>query len=332
MKFDATIFIDDLKTVPQIAQSIEKLGFDALWIPETTQSPHLAMALAAQATSTIELGTGITVAFARSPMLTAYEAWGLAHLSDGRFMLGLGSQIKVHIAKRFGMTWDKPGPRMREYIQAIHAAWQTFQTNARLNFRGDYYTLAFSNPMFQPAPIDHPDIPVYLAAVGPYMCRVAGELCNGVHVHAFHTMQYLQEVTLPRIKEGLQKSGRSRADITLNSAIFVATNDAEKVLAKTQIAFYASTPAYRGVLDVHGWGDLQDNLIAMTRRGKWNEMHTLISDEMLATVGVVADAADLGQAVRERYDGVLDRIGYYLPYMPDEKEDFWAASIAAFRD
>lgn len=331
MKFDCTLFIDDLKGAPALGRQIEAIGFDALWVAEAAHNPYQALALVAHATTRLKLGTAIAVAFARSPTLTAYEAWDLARLSEGRFMLGLGTQIKAHIKRRFGMEWGKPGPRMREYIQAVHAVWDTFQDNQPLEYRGEFYQLTYMNPFFQPPPLETNKPPIYLAAVGPYMTRLVGEICEGMHVHAFSSAKYLREVTLPKLEEGLARSGRTRADLSLNTAIFVATNDAEKIEAKRQIAFYASTPAYRPVLEAHGWGDLQDHLTQMTREGKWQDMWQAISDEMLNTIGVVADEADLGAAVRERYAGIIDRIGFYLPFVPGERDAFWQHTIKAFQ-
>ena len=330
MKFDVTLFIDDLKNTPDTAKNIEELGFDALWVPEAAHNPYMALALAGYATTRIKLGTAIAVAFARSPTVTAYEAWDLARLTDGRFILGLGPQIKAHIKRRFGMPWGNPGSRMREYIGAIRAVWNTFQNNEPLNYRGEFYQLTWMNPFFQPPPLEHPHIPIYIAAVGPYMCRLVGEVCDGMHVHSFHTVDYLKNVVLPKIEEGLAISGRTRADLSLNTAVFAASNDEEKLLARQQISFYASTPAYRGVLEQHGWGDLQDRLTKMTREGKWQEMYTEISDEMLNTIAVIAPPDELGAALRERYEGLLDRVGFYLPFVPGERDDFWKKSIQAF--
>ncbi len=324
MKFDATTDLADLRALPELAQRAESLGFDALWAPETGHNPFLGLALAGHATERLEVGTSIAVAFARSPTATAYAAWDLQDLTGGRFILGLGPQIKAHITRRFGMTWDSPGPRMREYIEGMRAVWHTFQTGDKLNYRGQHYKLTFMNPLFQPKAIAAPDIPVYIAAVGPYMCKLAGELCQGVHVHSFHTVRYLQEVMLPRIQVGLEEARRTREDITLSCAIFAATNEQEKIHAKTAIAFYATTPAYRGVLELHGWGDLQEELGLMARRGHWEAMHTRISDEVLDAFGVVAGPADLGPAIRKRYEGLLDRISLYLPFIPGERDDFWA--------
>jgi probable F420-dependent oxidoreductase len=331
MKFDCTLFISDIKNTPTLAQQIEAMGFDALWVAEAAHNPYMALALASTTTQRLKMGTGISVAFARSPTVTAYEAWDLARLTDGRFMLGLGTQIKAHIKRRFGMVWDHPGPRMRDYLLALKALWNTFQSNEPLNYRGEFYQLTYMTPFFQPAPLEKPHIPLYIAAVGPYMTKLAGELCDGMHVHAFTSVKYMREVTLPNIEAGLAASGRSRADISLNSAVFVATNEAEKIEAKSQLAFYASTPVYKGVLEAHGWGDLQDRLTALTREGKWTELHKEISDDMLNTIGIIAAPDEVGHAVKERYEGLLDRVGLYLPFIPGQRDDFWKKTIAAFQ-
>jgi len=332
MKFDCTVFVEDLKSIVPLGQAVESIGFDTLWVAETAHTPFQALALVAHNTSRLKLGTGIAVAFARSPTLTAYEAWDLAQLSDGRFMLGLGTQIKAHIKRRFGMEWGRPGPRMRDYLLAVKAAWANFQDDEPFEHQGEFYQLSYINPFFKPAPLTTDKPPIYIAAVGPYMTKLAGELCDGIHIHAFSSADYIRQVTLPKIEEGLEKSGRTRADISLNSAIFVATNDAEKIEAKKQIAFYASTPAYRPVLELHGWGDLQERLQQMTRDGKWETLWQEISDEMLNTLGVIAEPQDIGHAVKERYDGLLDRIGFYLPFVPGQRDDFWRATINVFHD
>jgi probable F420-dependent oxidoreductase len=331
MYFDASIFIDDFHAVPDLARRLEDLGFDALWVPEAAHNPYQALVLSAYVTQKLKLGTAISVAFARSPTVTAYEAWDLARFSNGRFMLGLGTQIKAHIVRRFSMVWDKPGPRMREYILCLRALWDTFQNDTPLEFRGEFYKLTYMNPFFKPAPIENPHIPIFLAAVGPYMTELVGELCDGMHVHAFTTRRYLQEVTYPHLEKGLAKSGRDRSQVSLNGAAFIITNEQEKLEAKKQIAFYASTPAYRGVLDLHGWGELQDELTKMTQAGQWNRLHEAITDEILAEFAVTAGPDEIGAAVRERFEGLLDRVAFYMPYIPNGQDEFWKQAVAAFK-
>jgi probable F420-dependent oxidoreductase len=330
MKLDVVINTDDLKAIPDLARKIEDEGFDGLWTAETAHNPYFPLVLAGNSTQRIEMGTGIAVAFARSPAVTAYEAWDLAKLTNGRFILGLGTQIKAHIMRRFGMAWESPGPRLREYIEAIRALWKTFQHNEPLNYRGQFYKITYMSPFFQPAPIEYPDIPVYIAGVQEYMCQLAGELCQGFHVHPLHTVDYLKNLTLPNIQAGLEKSGRSRQDIQLTCSIFIVTSEQEKNEVKSQIAFYASTPSYRGVLEMHGLGDLQDRLTLMTREGRWHEMYTQISDDLLHKIAVVAAPDEIGAAVKERYQGLLDRVSYYFPYIPGQHEAVWRSSLTAF--
>ncbi len=336
MKFDATILPDQLDTIPILSKDMEDQGFAGLWVPETSHNPFLPLTLAASQTSRLELGTAIALAFPRSPMTTAHVAWDLASQSNGRFILGLGTQIKAHITKRFGMEWSKPGPRLREYILALRAIWNCWGKGERLDFRGEFYRHTLMTPFFTPPPIDNPDIPIYIAGVNQYLCRLAGEMCHGFHVHPFHTPDYLHEVILTHISEGAAKAGRSRTDITTACAIFVVTGanaaeiEQDKINVKTQIAFYASTHSYRPVLEHHGWGDLQDQLSLIARRGAWQEMHKTISDDMLEKIAVVAPYDDLAHKVKERYTGLLDRVAYYLPYQPGERDAMWQRSLATF--
>jgi probable F420-dependent oxidoreductase len=290
--------------------------------------------LAADATQRLEIGTGIAVAFPRSPMVVAQAAWDLAEQSRGRFILGLGTQIKPHIVRRFSTIWDSPGPRLREYILALRAIWNTFQSNAPLKFEGDYYQFSLMTPFFSPGPIPTPSIPIYIAGVNAYLCKLAGELCQGFHVHPFHTPRYLRDLILPNITQGAQDAGRTRADVALTCAIFVVTGkdqqeiDNSAFMVKSQIAFYASTPSYLPVLEVHGWQGIHDNLNALSRRGQWAEMAAQISDEMLHQFAVVAPHQQLARRVRERYEGLLDRVSYYFPFDPNGDQALWRDAIA----
>lgn len=338
MKFDVTIMPDDLNTIPDLAQELQDRGFDAMWTPETAHNPFFPLTLAAYATSTLELGTAIAVAFPRSPMVMAHLAWDLAGQSQGRFMLGLGTQVKAHIVRRFSTEWGSPGPRLKDYILAMRAIWRAWQGNEPLAYKGEFYKHTLMTPFFQPAPIEHPDIPIYIAGVNTYLCQLAGELCQGFHVHPFHTTGYLRDVIIPNVEEGAQRTGRSRDDVNLTCAIFVVTGETERDIeddmdtVKSQIAFYASTPSYRAVLEHHGMGDLQESLSRLAREGRWLEMHDLISDDLLNEIAVVATHEDLPHKVRERYDGLLDRVGYYMPYEAGDREDMWARSLAVFSD
>ncbi len=338
MKFDVTIFPNNLNTVGSMARAIENYGFHGLWTSETAHNPFLPLTHAASATTRIDLGTAIAVAFPRSPMVTAQIAWDLAEQSGGRFLLGLGTQVKPHIEKRFSSTWGAPAPKLREYIESLRAIWHSFQTGAPLRYVGEHYKFTLLTPFFAPTPMPTPDIPIYIAGVNEHLCRLAGELCQGFHVHPFHTVRYLRELIVPNIEQGATKAGRSRTECALTCAVFVVTGrDATEIadnaaIVRAQIAFYASTPSYRAVMDMHGWGDLHETLNGMSRAGKWFEMGALINDEMLDTFAVMAPFDQLAQAVRERYAGLLDRVGYYFPFNPDEsdKRPIWDNAAETF--
>ncbi|MCI0710015.1 MAG: TIGR03617 family F420-dependent LLM class oxidoreductase [Chloroflexi bacterium] len=338
MKFDVTIMHDDLNVIPNIARELEERGVDAMWTPETAHNPFLPLTLAAYVTEKLEVGTAIAVAFPTSPMKMAYIAWDLAAQSRGRFILGLGTQVKAHIVRRFSSEWGSPGPRLKDYILAMRAIWDAWQNNGQLRYEGEFYKHTLMTPFFQPSPIEHPGIPVYIAGVNSYLCQLAGEICQGFHVHPFHTTGYLRDVIVTNVEEGAQRTGRSRADVNLTCAIFVVTGETEKDIendvaaVKSQIAFYASTPSYRPVLEHHGMGDLQDKLSIMAREGRWFEMHEAISDDLLDKVAVVATHDDLAHKVKERYEGLLDRVGYYFPYIPGERTQLWDKSLAVFAD
>ncbi|MBX3062657.1 MAG: TIGR03617 family F420-dependent LLM class oxidoreductase [Anaerolineae bacterium] len=338
MKFDAALVTSSLRDVPAIAQAAESLGFDGLWTTETAHNPYLPLTLAASASNRLELGTAISLAFPRSPMVTAQIAWDLAEQSSGRFILGLGTQIKPHIVRRFSTTWDKPGPRLRDYILSLRAIWNTFQTSAPLSYKGEFYQFTLMTPFFSPGRINTPDIPIYIAGVNSYLCRLAGELCQGFHVHPFHTVKYLRGMIIPNIEQGAAAAGRTRADIQTACGIFVVTGADDREIAdnifavKAQIAFYASTPSYLPVLETHGWADLHEKLNLLSRRGEWAEMANLISDEMLHEFAVVATHDQLARKVRERYEGLLDRIMYYFPFEAAKNEALWRDAVAVLSD
>jgi probable F420-dependent oxidoreductase len=341
MKFDITLNTADLRAVPKLAAEAEALGVDGVWTTETAHNPFLPATHAIAATTRLEVGTGIALAFPRSPMVTAQIAWDLAAQSDGRFILGLGTQVKAHITRRFSTAWDSPGPRLRDYILSMRAIWANWQNNKPLRYKGEFYEFTLMTPFFAPSPIAKPDIPIYIAGVNPYLCKLAGELCQGFHVHPFHTRRYLTEVILPNIEQGATEANRTRADVQTSCAIFVATgaNPAEiennSNAMKAQIAFYASTPSYEAVMALHGWGALAEQLNAMSRQNRWLEMATLISDEMLHEFAVVAPYDELPSRVRERYNGLLDRIGYYFPFesgLNAQQSAFWQASVATLSD
>jgi probable F420-dependent oxidoreductase len=311
---------NDLRKVPGEARAAEEAGYDAVWGSETSHEPFLPLVLAAEHTERLQLGTGIAVAFARNPMITANSAWDLNDYSGGRFLLGLGSQIKPHIEKRFSMPWSHPAPRMKEFISAMRAIWSCWQDGTKLDFRGEFYSHTLMTPFFDPGPNAHGAPKVFLAAVGEGMTRVAGEVADGMLVHGFSTDRYLREVTLPTIEAGLAASGRSRADFELSYPMFVVTGESEEALAaaatgtRKQIAFYGSTPAYRTVLETHGWGDLQTELNTLSKQGRWDDMGAAIDDEVLDAFAVVAEPDKVPALIAERVGDLVDRVSFYTPY------------------
>ncbi len=336
MKFDVTVFAEDLNAAGPLARQVEDLGFDGLWVAEAAHNPFLPLAHASLETRRISLGTAIAVAFPRSPMKMAQTAWTLAEQSQGRFILGLGTQIKPHITKRFSAKWGKPVRQLREYIEALRAIWQSFQTGDRLNYQGEYYRFSMSSSSFAPDPMAYHQIPLYIAGVNTGLASLAGELCDGFHVHSFHTPHYLREVLLPAFQAGRER-GAIKQPLTLSCAVFVVTGEDDaaieesKMLTKSQIAFYASTPSYRRVLELHGWDDLIPRLNALLRRNRWDDMHQLISDEMLREFAIVAAPDELPYVLRERYDGLLDRAGFYFPFEPGDssKRIIWHQAAKA---
>lgn len=332
MKLDVATLVPNLRGMPALAESVEELGFDALWTSETQHDPFLPLALAADHTTRIGLGTAIAVAFARSPTVLAHMAWDLAAQSNGRFILGLGTQVKPHIERRFGMAWESPAAKLREMILAMRALWSAWQTDGRVNYRGNFYKITLMTPFFNPGPIEHPDIPIFIAGVNEKLCRLAGALCQGFHVHPFHSAKFIREVILPNIEQGLAESHRVRTDIQLSSAIFVATNEAEKEAARAQIAFYASTPTYRPVLETHGWEEAGERLSALAARGRWTEMPQVITDEMLEQFAVLTGEANRAAAIQARYDGLLDRITLYQPFEPEKDSGRWRELIKGFKE
>ena len=336
MQFDVTVFADELSAAGPLAGAVEDYGFDGLWVAEAAHNPFLPLAHAALATDRISIGTAIAVAFARHPIVTAKTAWDLAAHSDGRFILGLGTQIKPHITKRFSAKWGKPVAQLREYIQALRVIWNNIQSGDELNYAGEYYNFKTSNSDFAIEPMAFPDIPIYIAGVNTGLAKLAGEQCEGFHVHSFHTERYLREVLLPAFQSGRAKS-QFKKSLALSCAVFVVTGqDKEaitesKIMTKSQIAFYASTPSYGSVLELHGWADLVPRLNALLRRNRWNEMHELISDEMLEQFAVIAPPDELPYKLRERYDGLLDRAGFYFPFEPDDvsKRIIWQNAATA---
>lgn len=341
MKLDAALPIVQLKDIPAIAKAAEETGFAALWTQETQHDPFLPCTLIAEHSSKMEMGTAIAVSFARSPANLAYTAWDLAAQSGGRFILGLGTQVKAHIERRFGMQWpESVTGKLREQIQVIRAFWDTWQNGTKLNFRGEHYKITLMSPFFNPGPLTSLPtpllqergayIPIYIAGVNTGLARLAGELCEGFHAHPFNSIRYMNEVILPAIEEGLQKSGRKRNDLTVSMTPFIATSPEEEAFARMQIAFYASTPSYKSVMDLHGWGDVAEKLSGFASKGEWHEMPMLITDEMLNEFCLLTTQENLAVDLMKRFGGIADRITLYTPFVPGEKDAWWKKLTKAF--
>ncbi|HEC24017.1 MAG TPA: TIGR03617 family F420-dependent LLM class oxidoreductase [Chloroflexi bacterium] len=338
IKLDAGLHsIDDLHAIPGVAEAAEKAGFDGLWASEVNHDPFIQLALAATRTTRLELGTAIALSFTRSPMTLAYTAWDLAAMTQGHFILGLGTQVKAHNERRFSVPWSAPIPRLREVIEGLRAIWRSWRTGERLNYRGEHYKFTLMTPFFTPPRHRH-DIPIYIAGVNTGLCRLAGELCDGFHVHPLHSVKYLSEVIRPAISEGAQAAGRTINDVALSASVFVVTGteagqrDFVEEMVRQQIAFYASTPSYRPVFEIHGWGDVAAELSRLAARKRWGEMGRLISPDILETFAIVAGPDEVGPAALERYTGLLDRITFYLPYLPGQFDELWHSAIRTFSE
>jgi probable F420-dependent oxidoreductase len=345
MKLDAVLPPLDLVSVTETARAAEALGFSALWSAETKHDPFLPLALAAEHTTRMALGTAIAVSFARSPTTLAHTAWDLARLSQGRFILGLGTQVRAHVERRFGMQWpDSVTAKLREQMLAIRALWDCWQHGTKLNFRGEYYKLTLMSPFFEPPPLPASvfgedgggsggGIPIYIAGVNLGLAKLAGELCGGYHIHPLNSPRYLRECLLPAIEEGLATSARSRHAFTICASAFIALGHGQREFARQQIAFYASTPSYRPVMDLHGWSETAERLSLHAARSEWAELPGLITDEMLSAFCTLADSpAELAANLKLRYAGLADRILPYLPFVPGEYDDLWNGMITVFAE
>jgi probable F420-dependent oxidoreductase len=318
------------------AEAHERAGYDGLWSTESAHDPFLPLLLAAEHTVRIEIGTAIAVAFARSPMQLAYTAHDLQTYSAGRFILGLGSQVKPHIKRRFSMPWSHPAPRMREFIMAMRAIWSAWNDGTKLSFRGDFYAHTLMTPFFSPPPAPAGPPRVFLAAVGEMMTAVAGEAADGLLVHPFSTERYLRAVTLPALERALDKARRPRTDFEVSLAPMIATGRTEEEMTRAvaatrqQVAFYASTPAYRGVLDLHGWAGLGDELNVLSRSSrddKWEAMGGLIDDTVLDSFAIVAEPEGAAAEIKRRFGGLADRVTFYPPYQTGADHGMWESIL-----
>ncbi len=313
---ETPLAIDEFASLAQLA---ERIGFDAVLVEETKDDPYQLLALGAAATASIGLGTSVAMAFPRSPTVTAMSAWSLQKLSQGRFVLGLGSQVRGHVRRRFGLAWHPPAPWMRDYVGAVRAVWQAWQTGEPLVYESERYNLSLMVPLFDPGPIDHPDIPIHIAAIGPNMCAVAGEVADGIRLHPICTERFIDEGIKPALARGAERAGRTTDEIEVCMKPLVGTapnpESLERVTrtVRARVGFYLSTPAYRRVFELHDWGDLAEQAAALSRVGRWEELAAMVPDEVLHTVATVATHDTIVGRLRDRYENRVDRIEFSIP-------------------
>ena len=312
---------------PEFSRQAEELGYDIFHANENKHDPFIRLTLAAANTHSITLRSSIVVAFPRSPTTVAYAAWDLQAFSGGRLVLGLGSQVRGHIVRRYSTPWHPPAPRMREYVQSLRAIWDCWQNGTKLDFKGDYYNINLMVPLFNPGPIEHPHIPIHIAAVNQNMLRVAGEVCDGVLLHTFNTLKYTREVILPNIEAGAKRTGRSLKDIAVTGGGFVVTGKDEEELernkraTKGRIAVYASTRSYLPVMSIHGWDDIAANLYRMSVEGQWEGMADLITDEILGEFAVIGTYDEIAPKIKSAYGDFASSVGFSIPVRNQEDRE-----------
>ncbi|MTE24794.1 TIGR03617 family F420-dependent LLM class oxidoreductase [Microbacterium sp. ZXX196] len=316
MRIDIAVRDASPRVVTDSARLAEADGYDGIQVPELAHDPLVACALAAAATRRIHVATSIAVAFARNPMTVAQAANDVQLAAEGRFALGLGSQVRPHIEKRFSMPWSAPAPRMREFIAAVRAIWTAWDTGGALDVRGEHYRHTLMTPMFSPGPNPFGPPDIWLAAVGPAMTALAGEAADGFIAHAFTTPAYLAQVSLPALAQGRERSGRARTDVVVSPFVVTGQGDVERAAAeravRSQIAFYASTPSYRPVMELHGWEDAADALHAASRRGEWERMGALVTDDMMAEFAIACAPGEVRGSVEARFGSLADRASVAL--------------------
>ncbi|WP_254838469.1 TIGR03617 family F420-dependent LLM class oxidoreductase [Natronomonas marina] len=326
MKIDTTLGDVPLNRVGELSKAAEETGFDGIWLTEIENNPFSTMALALEATSTVEVGSAIALAFPRSPMVTAYSAWNLQSDYGGRFTLGLGTQVKAHIERRFGMEWGSPGPRFRDYIRALRAIWEAWETRSELDYDGEYYSLDLCPPKFRPDASEEPAVPVFLGGVNEFNLQLAGAIGDGLHLHTFHSPTYVRDEIVPNLEAGAERSGSDPEDVSIVASVFAIPGETPADRAerreevRRELSFYASTPTYRKVLEAHGWEDIGEELHELSTEDRWDEMAEVVTDEMVDTFSVSGPWDELRDRIEERYDRV-DRAWVYTPF---RGEDHWA--------
>jgi len=316
MRMETAVMAPTIQAVAEYASKMEEMGYDSVITPEAGHDPFLPLMIVAEHTERLKFGTGVAIAFPRSPFSVAQMAWDLQRFSGGRFMLGLGTQVKGHNERRYSTPWPAPpGPRLRDYILCLKAIFNTFQTNERPNYQGKWYQFTLISPFFNPGPNAN-GVPIYISAVNKYNCRLVGELCDGIRMHGFNTPKYTREVIIPSIEEGAQKAGRKLADIDIVGGGFLVTGANEEEVerakppVKQQIAFYASTRSYHPVMECHGWGEVGMRLYRLSMEGKWADMAAEITDEMLDEFAVVGTYDEVVPKIKERYFGVVTTLDF----------------------
>ena len=335
MRFDAVLDAP-YEGIEDQARRLAEIGFDGAFTLEANRDVFFPLVLAARSGAALDLYPNVAIALPRSPMHLAYQAFDLQRLTGGRFALGLGSQIRPHVEKRYSARWDKPVRQMRELVSATKAIFATFHDGAPLSFRGDYYTFTLMTPTFVPPALGCAPPPIWMGGLGPLMTRAAAEVADGVLVHPFNSERFLREATVPRVEEGLASSGRTRADFSLGVTVIVCVYGSEEEQAvaeqgcRSNLAFYGSTPSYKVTLDVHGWGDLQPELNRLTKEGRWAEMAAVVDDEVLHTLCVCGTPAEVAVALRSRFAGIADRLAFSVPYAV--RPELLAEVLDAVRD
>jgi len=327
----------DVAGVPRAAAMVEALGYDGLCLTETKEDPFVVMALAAAGTGRIDLTTAVAIAFPRSPTVTAMTAWTMQRASSGRFVLGLGTQVKGHIERRYGLTWSAPGPWLSEYVAAVRAVGRCWQEGEPLDFHGEHYRLSLMNPLFDPGPIERPDIPIHIAAVNPHMARVGGRVADGVRPHPILTRRYLAEVLCPAIAAGAKDAGRAAGAVEVCASPLIVTGSDQVTVdrrladVRARISFYASTRTYRALFDLHGWSDVAEQLSVLSRRQRWDEMECLVTDEMVDTIAVVGTHDEIAERIWRRYEGVCTRVEFGIGVRDPDDSERLASMVAAIQ-
>ncbi len=316
----------DMTLIADKARQAERLGYDAIFVGETAHNPFLPLVLVAEHTQRLHFGSSVAIAFPRVPHISANIAWDLSKYSGGRFILGLGTQVKGHNERRFSVPWAPPGPHLRDYINCMRAIWDSWQNGTKPNYEGEYYQYKLTSPFFNPGPIEHPDIPVIISAVNPFNARLAGEVADGIAIHGFSTFKYIREVLIPAVHEGARRAGKDVSKVHVRGGGFIVTARTEeevriaKERSRRQISFYASTRSYSNVMKIHGWADEAAQLHRMSIEGKWDDMVGLITDDMMEEFCVIGTWDELPAKMREKYAGINTQVNFSAdPKTPDDE-------------